>query len=640
MRTQRLPRPAAFTVLATLLAAIILALTPTAASAQQPAATGVNDFSFSSWHTEIDATIDRGAFGGEVVRSKFTETITAEFPDFDQNRGIVRGIPVDMGGQTMRIEDVSVTDGDGNPVPYETEQEFGANDLVLVIGNEFVHGSTTYVIEYTLVNTLIAAGSPEPYVLYAPNLTPPNRYQDIEEFSAEVRLDSEIWQALREQSDYDDSPGYDGLDANCLVGARYEGNYCDYSVESGDGVTVITVDSVNLGEEDVTLDLRLDASEVQLPNFLEKLSDTQRLAFWLVLGTLAVAVALLVLLQRSRRPRPLTPIIPRYSSDISPIRAAIMLQGGRLPDQGPPFRAHVLDAAVRGGVLLEEYRPKNAKPDSKPLVRVRYAEPTAELPGQTKHFRHNVLDIRESGDNELLVNHSQTLVKRWRPFVKAAVKRVETDGLADVSGRVRLWKLLASIAILLFIAAVAFVIGQFAHVSEDVMWIPLCSTILGIVAVIALLVVITLNPRTLTQSGREVLTELYGVRDYLRLAEEDRLRALQGPDTAERISGPGPDSATVLHVYERLLPFAVLFKMSKKWSELIDLKYAEAQTSPSYVSGHAAGIMWADQQLHGVSPTYSAPSDSSGGGYSGSSSSFSGGGAAGGGFGGGSVGGH
>jgi uncharacterized membrane protein YgcG len=300
----------------------------------------------------------------------------------------------------------------------------------------------------------------------------------------------------------------------------------------------------------------------------------------------------------------------------------------------------VLDAAVRGGLLLEEYTPKKAKDNAKPLVRARYAEPTDELPRQTKHFRRNVLKIRKSGDKEVLMNNSLTLVKRWRPFVKAAVKQVEKDGLVEVSRPVRLWKLLASIAILGFLAAVAFVIWQFAHVSEDVMWIPLCSTILGIVGIITLLVVITLNPRRLTHSGREVLTELYGVRDYLRLAEEDRLRALQGPDTAERVSGPGPDAATVLHVYERLLPFAVLFKMSKDWSQLIDLKYAEAQTTPSYVSGQAAGIMWANQQLHAVSPTYTAPSDSSGSGYSGSSSSFSGGGSAGGGFGGGSVGGH
>ncbi|UQN14688.1 DUF2207 family protein [Gulosibacter sp. ACHW.36C] len=636
MTAQRLTRTTALGLLATVLATLILGPTPLAASAQSPVATGVNDFSFSSWHTDIYATIERGDFGGDVVRAEFTETITAEFPDFDQNRGIVRGIPVDMGGQTMRIEDVSVTDGDGNPVPYETEQEFGANDLVLVIGNEYVHGSTTYVIEYTLVNTLIERGDSSPYALFAPNLTPPQRSQSIDEFSAEVSLDPRLWDALQQQTSYDDSPGYDGLDANCYIGASFQNNYCDFSVEPGIDFVMITIDPVNLGDEDVTLDLRLDPSEVQLPNFLEKLTATQRLAFWLALGLLIVGIGLLVLLHRIRRPKPLMPIIPRYSSEISPLRAAVLLHGGRVPPDGPAFRAHVLDVAVRGGVQLEEDDQEKAKP----LVRLRYAEPTEELPKQTQHFRHNVLNVKNEGDSTLLVQNSQKLATRWRSFANAAVKRVEEDGLTAVSRRVQWSKALVSVALWLYLAAVAFVIWQYAHVSEDLMWIPLCSTLLGVVALGAQLVVLTLNPRQLTESGREALTELYGVRDYLRLAEEDRLRALQGPETAERISGPGLDAATVLHVYERLLPFAVLFKMSKEWAQVIDLKYTEADTSPSYVSGHAAGIMWADQQLHTVTPSYSSPGSSDGSSYSGSSSSFSGGGSAGGGFGGGSVGGH
>ena len=640
MTARRLPRPAALVLLATLLATLILPFFGTTpASARQPAASGVDDFSFSSWHTEIDATIEKGALGGDIVRSKFTETITAEFPDLDQNRGIVRAIPTDMGGQTMRVEDVSVTDGDGNPVPYDTQQEFGANDLVLLLGDDsYVHGTTTYVIEYTLVNTLIKNDGDADEAVYAPNLTPTFREQPIDEFSAEVHLDTALWDAVQQQPRIaEKEPGYDGLDANCYLGRKYEDTNCDFSVDRGDATTTIAIDPVDLGDEDVTIDLRLDPTKVQLPNFLEKMSTSQQIAFWLVLALLIASIVFIVLLNRARKPRPLEPIIAQYASEIPPVRASVILSGGRTPKDGPSFNAHVLDAAVHGGIVLEE----DDQEKKKPLVRVRYAEAPDGLPSQTQQFRHNVLNLKKEGESALLTNGNEKIAKRWRSFANSATEDIEKAGLAEVSPVVRRWQKLASASLWALILAAAFLIWRFAHVSDDLWLISFGSGGAALVAFFAQLFVIGMNPRQLTQEGRAALTELYGVRDYLKLAEEDRLRALQGAETAERVTGSGPDAATMIHVYERLLPFAVLFGMSKEWSQLLDVKYAEANSSPSYVSGRAAGIMWANQRLHDVNPTYVASSGGgSGSGYSGSSSSFSGGGSAGGGFGGGSVGGR
>ena len=88
---------------------------------------------------------------------------------------------------------------------------------------------------------------------------------------------------------------------------------------------------------------------------------------------------------------------------------------------------------------------------------------------------------------------------------------------------------------------------------------------------------VQLPKSTLTLAGGMHKTYLEGIREYLRLAEEDRLRAAQSPRTADLVSsgrrayGDAPNSPgnSIVNVYERLLPYAVLFGMEREWAEVI-----------------------------------------------------------------------
>lgn len=72
----------------------------------------------------------------------------------------------------------------------------------------------------------------------------------------------------------------------------------------------------------------------------------------------------------------------------------------------------------------------------------------------------------------------------------------------------------------------------------------------------------------LTDEGAAVRDHVVGLRIYLELAEEMRLRMLQGATTAERTSSAG--AAVVIRVYEKLLPYAVVWRVERSWiSELI-----------------------------------------------------------------------
>ena len=86
----------------------------------------------------------------------------------------------------------------------------------------------------------------------------------------------------------------------------------------------------------------------------------------------------------------------------------------------------------------------------------------------------------------------------------------------------------------------------------------------------------------LTVAGAGVRDHILGIRTYLRLAEEDRLRILQSASAAER--GDGPGSAKVVRIYERLLPFAVVLGVERSWiAELIG-NATELDRPPEWVA--------------------------------------------------------
>ena len=106
--------------------------------------------------------------------------------------------------------------------------------------------------------------------------------------------------------------------------------------------------------------------------------------------------------------------------------------------------------------------------------------------------------------------------------------------------------------------------------------IYIASIVSGFFAFIVLPFV-QLPKSTLTLAGGMHKTYLEGIREYLRLAEEDRLRAAQSPRTADLVSSgrraygdaPNAPGDSIVNVYERLLPYAVLFGMEREWAEVI-----------------------------------------------------------------------
>jgi uncharacterized membrane protein len=127
---------------------------------------------------------------------------------------------------------------------------------------------------------------------------------------------------------------------------------------------------------------------------------------------------------------------------------------------------------------------------------------------------------------------------------------------------------------------------------------------------------------------------LEGLKEFIRVAEADRLQMLQSVSGAERVTTT--DGAAIVKIYERLLPYAVLFGLEKEWAEEIS-KYYDTNPPDWYsgTSAFSAGAFAAGVSSFSstVSTSYSGSSgsSSSGGGGGGGSSGGGGGGGGGGG---------
>ena len=165
---------------AALAVTVLVTVTPA-----QPAAADVNDFSFDAWNIDYTVGLENGR-----ATLHATETITARFPDSDQNRGIVRGLPEQYLNAPTNVEVTSVTDEAGQDLPWELDSR-GSEVLVLTGDDDYVRGAQTYVIEYTMDDVVLAAQQTGLDEFYW-NLLPADRAQTINNFTATVSFDEAL----------------------------------------------------------------------------------------------------------------------------------------------------------------------------------------------------------------------------------------------------------------------------------------------------------------------------------------------------------------------------------------------------------------------------------------------------------------
>jgi hypothetical protein len=141
-----------------------------------------------------------------------------------------------------------------------------------------------------------------------------------------------------------------------------------------------------------------------------------------------------------------------------------------------------------------------------------------------------------------------------------------------------------------------------------------------------------------TLKGVEANDALLGLKDYIKLAEADRLKFGQSAEGAEKIaegSFDPNDPKMKVKLFESLLPYAMLFGLEKSWAK----QFADIYKRPpewyqghgtAFTTGYLVGSLGSFQSV--TAQTFVAPSSSSGSGFSGGGAGGGGGGGGGGGW--------
>lgn len=610
-------------------ASLVFALVGATFAPTTPAAADVDDFAYDSW--QVDYVIDLDAEGRAVAQ--VTETLVPRFPETDQNRGIVRALPLRYQGAPAAPEGVSVRDASGAPVPFEIEDEDGFR-LILVGDDDYVHGAQHYVIAYTLRDVILAvpggdgandprATGPEPARdEFYWNLLPQQRLQQIGEFTARIHFEQSLADRLTRAS-------------ACYAGPYGSSDRCELFGETlagvGAGAEFVVPPTPMPGMHGITVAIGLESgSAVQPPERLPNFAY-DRLPGILTGGAAALglvgAVGIAGMRRRKRTAR--GTIIAQYevAPELPPLLAGPIVGAAR-----STLAAEFVHLAVCGATRIEEVERVGKK---KPKLAFRLLDPARAADPLDQRALRAIFGKDAAPGTEF------ALPRRSEKF-SAKMQKLEAHGKAETDSRgyttkerSRLARICGALALALITGAIVLLVLG-ASRDHDGTWIA--SLLLGVPALI-LAVVGLARHRVYTRLGAETREHLLGVREFIRVAETDRLRVLQSYTGAERRVDRAADAVDadtgvadagvvdVVHLYERLLPYAMLFGLEKEWGRALQLHYESAGVASPvwYPAAGAHGIAHLDRTLSDVtrsftsaaSYTSSSSGGSTGGGFSG-----------------------
>ncbi len=601
-----------------LLAVILILFTLSVPSA---AHADTSDFTFDSF--DADYTLSRDVDG--TARLVVVETIVARFPDFDQNRGIIRAIPNDYDGVPLNTEVISVTDTAGIPVPFT--QNFTGQFVELALGtDEFVRGVQTYVITYSQINVVRSFADLGVDEFYW-DVNGTGWDQPFGEVSMSLTIDPGL------------EPFLTG-DAACYSG--YLGDATPCAIESGplNGEPLVFTASVSDLEpaQTMTVAVGFVADTFVTPEpTVPVVPVPQELPLWAQLlsgSVLALALggivgAILLRVRGGRGAPGRGTIIAQYSEpeDLSILQAAHLV--GRSYTALPAalvrlavrrnlrILAYPVDVSVAEPYTLQYLGSPGADAYDLELLKALFG-PDAQ-PGAVRAFGRR--------DQKLMTLLSNSSTKANASLI--------SEGYQDAPKGIATGLLIALGEFLLIF------VGMGVLILTGLLFLNVSPLVIGGMVLAFFAVFITLplawRSRTVTSKGADARDFLKGMKVYLDLAEKDRLQMLQSATGADRIDVG--DEFQLVKLYEKLLPWAVLWGVETTWMKELAVHVDALPEKPDwFVATNGFEISAFTTAMSGFRTTITPPSTSSSGWRGSSGGSFSGG-SRGGGFSGGGGGG-
>lgn len=566
--------------------------------APAPASSDVNAFTFAS--LDVEYTLGRAEDG--TSRLTVVERFVAEFPNYDQNRGMRRSIPDSYLGVPLNPDLVSITDENGNARERETESDGGYYSMTSRAG-DFVQGQQTYVFTYTLENVtrfFENTGVDEFYW----NVNGTEWQQPFGRVTARVTMDSELAGALTG-------------DAACYVGYEGSTDPCTLTTDATTGLVTAEAGPV-LPYQTLTVAIafeegtfaRFDDSYLASPwGWLQGIAG---------LGVAGALTAAGVTRARKLRDEPGRPtIIAEYTPppEIDALESAMLLN---LPTKAIP--AEVLEQAVVGSIRIMEGERRwfgGVK------LKAELIDPS-KADGDGIMLLEGLFPYGRPGEQFEFGRQDTRFSTAAQKILKAATSELERRGLRrKVSAVSRAWPVIIST-----IATVVVVVLGFIALENGVNPVIPLSLMVG-AGVAEFVVIAMVSRKPLTAKGAETRDHLEGLKIFIEWAEADRIRMLQSPAGAERVRVDTTDQREMLKLYETLLPYAVVFGQEKEWAKQLAVLYGGG--SPTWYSGTSGFNAGAFSAGISTLSASTASSSSTSGGSSGGGGAGGGGGGGGGG---------
>jgi uncharacterized membrane protein YgcG len=578
-------------VLLVVLSAILLPM--------QSFAADPNDFTVRSF--EVDYYLSRDSDKRSTMR--VVEKLVAQFPPYDQNHGIERAIPQEYDGHKVGLEIVSAKNESGKAWQYST---YASNhNTVVRIGdpNKYVRNLQTYVIEYKLRDVTKGFGSHDE-LYWDTNGT--DWGQPFATLTARLHLEGKI------------AGSFNG-DAKCYEGSRGSTSNCAVSREEKSGETVLTFQSSRMlyAGENMTFVAGFGKGSFvgYQPTTLERVLPWV-VGGWFALGGLVLAVVVFRLWRVWQRfgksPDGRGAIVPEYlpPKDMSVLTSSVIIK-----KDGKDETAQIIDLAVRHYIRIYEIEAKQAVFFSKKTYELELVKKLIGLRIEEKKLLEIIFGAKpEVGQRVTLEALKTKLYKDAAALQKDTTEFNALAGglLADMSSQRRHYYIVGGL--LLGGGVVVLNVG------------------VAIAGTITLIIASMLHP--LTEKGVEKRDYLRGLEMYMKLAEAERMRVLQSPTGASKTKVDPNDKKQLVHLYERLLPYAIIFGLEKDWAKVFTPLYDK---QPDWYVGNWSTFNAAifASSLSNFATTsngsFTPPSSSSSSGFGGG---FSGGGGGGGGGGG------
>lgn len=588
----------------------------------KPVKAGTQDFVIDSFEANYLISRDSDNVSVAYVR----EGITATFPNFDQNHGILRAIPETYNGHSLEIKIDRVIDEKNNAYNYDTYSE--NSNLVLKIGDadKYVHGTKKYFIDYHMRGVISKQADHDEFYW---NINGTQWQQPINKVWVRVRVDDALHGLVEPSSILPQRVCYTGVAGSTASDCKIT----PYET----GVDFETTSPLAAGEN---LTVVMAFSKDTFANYQP---SREQVTSWVLIGLgiiLPPIVALWVMVRNWRRygrdPEATHTVVPEYlpPKDTSVLMSSTVLNEGMQPNA---LAAQLIDFAVRHYIKVYELEKRgifskqdyelelvkdftSLRPEEKEVMQTLF-------PDQAVGSKLNLSSlaggagIAKSGGKQ----PDQENAKLFDAFkVKVALakltedlpKRAATEGYFRISPN-------KARAPYLAVGGVLGIVGF--------LFLPAS---LGLVLAGGILLVGSIFMPARTAKGVDLRLYLLGLRDYIKLAEADRLKVLQSPhgNLTEKIDIT--DKKKLVKLYERLLPYAMLFGLEKQWAkELAPLYESEPDWyhgAHPFTTAHFASSFAGFSSAAGT--TFAPPSSSSGSGFSGGSSGGGGGGGGGGGW--------